>query len=220
MVLKKVELNSLRSLAPALSCEPQKVCDQTRANGRKRQVLNQTHEAAQSMSQDLKDFEREFWILQANSFEIISRKSENDDIAGGLRARRISATVKDRYFSERISSPFYADQLLSSVRGRLDDLYGPCLDDQKFMARVALRKNRGSSFISQTAHVFCDHSEFRIGQVCEERQPAESTNQIRFRWRHWPPILEGGGNPAKTSARTKTINNQTSTINNLISAPW
>jgi hypothetical protein len=99
------------------------------------------------MSQDLKDFEREFWILQANSFEIISRKSENDDIAGGLRARRIPTTVKDRYFSERISSPFDADQLLSSVRGRLDDLYGPCLDDQKFMARVALRKNRGSSFI-------------------------------------------------------------------------
>ena len=108
------------------------------------------------MSQDLKDFEREFWILQTDSLEIISRKSENDDIAGSLRARRIPATVKDRYFSERTSSPFYADQLLSSVRGGFDDLYGPRLDDKKFMASVALRKNRSSSFISQAAHVFRD----------------------------------------------------------------
>jgi hypothetical protein len=79
------------------------------------------------------------------------------------------------------------------------------LYDQQPVAGISFRKNRGTLLVAETTHVFSDQSKFLLREVSKERQPAKSSNYVRFSGVHPSQILDRGRLFNQTVVHAETL---------------
>ena len=138
MSCRQLKLDSERTRFALVLGKFEQCRNESLADCRERQLLDDTHESPQPRSYDLKHLERDFWMLHAVRLKIAARNERNFCILDRRSGRGKWPTIEDWQFRDRLARNIHSKYLLTSAHRRLEDANFALCNDVQAVARLAL----------------------------------------------------------------------------------